>query len=470
MRDMMAKPEFVTVEAEQQLLGALLVDNRVMDRISGMLSADHFYDPLHREIWTICAGRIAKGHLASPVTIKVAMEGHEGLAQVGGPAYLARLAGASIAGTMAPDYARLIFEAWVRRELASKLDEARLGLGGDDLPVLIAKLQHALEAVPQVEGGETTYSMMSAVTEAVRGAVAAYSGTASYLSTGLTALDAIVRGLAPGDLMILGGTTSMGKTSVALEIARHVSTAGNKGVAFVSLEMSREQLATRLISASARVPYSDIRNADQMEEAAFRSWVEKSREVGAAAMQIVPKHVRDIPSIHAACKRARNQMGEGAPLSLIVVDYAQLVRGEGKTRYEQMTSVSIGLKTLAGLMGCPVIGLVQLSRDIGFRDDKRPQLSDIKETGQFENDADQVVFCHREDYWLERAGPRVGKNGDITAEARADWESDLTAARNKMELIVRKNRHGRLATAQVGFHAPTNRFWSLADDRRDWDE
>jgi replicative DNA helicase len=176
-------------------------------------------------------------------------------------------------------------------------------------------------------------------------------------------------------------------------------------------------------------------------------------------MRIIPKHIRDIAAGHAALRRVKREFGND--LAAVFVDYAQLVRGQGKSRYEQMTDVSIGLKTIAGMLECPVIALVQLDRNIGERENRRPQLSDIKETGQFENDADQVVFCHREEYWLERAGPKPGRDGKISADARADWEADLAAARNLMEIIVRKNRHGRLATATAGFHAPTNRFWTL---------
>jgi replicative DNA helicase len=446
------------IEAEQQLLGAILIDNANGPKVADVLRAEHFFDPVHAEIYRVAQARIAKGHLASPVAMKAALEHHDGLKDLGGPGYLARLAGSAVSEWAAREYAGLIVEQSLKRDVERLVTAAKEGLRREGLAEVVLRLQHGLQALPEVKGDESTYSLLHAVTEAVKQANEAYQGRTTYLATGIPALDKIIRGLAPGDLMILGGSTSMGKTATALEIATNVANEG-KAVAFVSLEMSKEQLATRMISARSRVPYSALRDAHQMDEKDFRSFVEAAREVSLGAMRIIPKHIRDIPAIHAACKRAGDEMGK--PLSLIVVDYAQLVRGEGKTRYEQMTSVSIGLKTLGGMLNCPVVALVQLSRDIGFRDDKRPQLSDIKETGQFENDADQVVFCHRESYWLQRQGPKLTKDGKVTPEAEADHAADLKRHQNRMELIVRKNRHGRLALAEVGFHDATNRFWPL---------
>lgn len=253
----------------------------------------------------------------------------------------------------------------------------------------------------------------------------------------------------------------MGKTSLALEIAANVALKQGKGVCFVSLEMTKEELATRMASSISRVPYASLRSASDMSEGDFRKWVEASRQVVDGNMHIVPKHVRDIPGIHAAARKVQRMMGD--KLAIVIVDYAQLVRAAGKGRYEQMTDVSIGIKHMAGMLGVPVIALCQLSRDIGQRDDKRPQLSDIKESGQFENDADQVIFCHREGYWLQRQGPKLDKAGAVSDKAKLEWEADLQACKNTMELIVRKNRHGRLGTAQVGFHDATGRFWKLGE-------
>ena len=460
MKDMAQEPAvFGVIEAEQQLLGAILLDNTCYDRVSDILKAEHFADPLHARIFDICARRIAAGHLVSPVALRPILESDPGLAAVGGPRYLVRMAGASVSGSMSRAYAEIIIEQACRRALHGASQEALKGLEvGEGSGEVRTRLLEAISRLPEPAGSESTQSIAKAMMAAVDRAVKTYQGEVSYLQTGVPGLDRIIRGLAPGNMTILGGATSMGKTSLALEIAANVALRQSKGVAFVSLEMAEEELATRMASSIARVPYSDIRDAANMEEDAFRKWIEASQKVGDAKLRIVPKYVRDVAAIHAAVRRADREMGG---LSLVIVDYAQLVQGKGNSRYEQMTNVSIGLKLMAGLIGVPVIALVQLGRDLMMREDHRPQLSDIKETGQYENDADQVIFCHREAYYLERKGPNVAKNGEISAEARADWEADLARTRNVMELIVRKNRHGRLASAEVGFHAATNRFWEI---------
>ena len=450
---------FHNIEAEQAVLGAVLVDNRALDQVGDLLITDFFADPVHQRIYDLAAGRIRKGHLVSPITMKMDLESDEGLRALGGPAYLGRLAGAAMVSGVR-EYAKLIVEAAARRALHTAALQAgeRLRIGEDSQTVKMAVL-HALQSLPEGMADQSSYSLAMAMTEATEQAVKAYHGQSSLLKTGVTVLDHVIRGLAPGDFCLLPGATSMGKTSLALEIASKVAYRG-QGVAFVSLEMDRQQLATRMASAISRVPYTDLRDPSEMPEEDFRKWIEATAKVAEGSMRIIPRHVRDIPAIHAAVSRAGLDF-KGGKADLVVIDYAQLVRGQGKGRYEQMTEVSIGLKHLAAMLAVPVIALCQLSRSIGDRDDKRPQLSDIKETGQFENDADQVVFCHREGYWLQRQGPRLDKAGQITDQAKTEWKADLAAVQNVMELIVRKNRHGRLATAEVGFHDATGRFWDL---------
>lgn len=449
------------IEAEQQLLGSILCDNSVFDLVSDIIEVDHFFDPVHQRIFQLAKSRITREHLVSPVTLKITMEGDEGLKQLGGPSYLVRMAGAAISKYAAREYAKVIVEGSVRRRIAEASTGALDALqGGVDAGEVRSGLLHALYALPEGHSEHSSVSLLKAVTKSIHQANEAYQGNATFLKTGIPALDVIIKGLGPGDVMLLGGATSMGKSSLALEIAGNVAIKQRKHVGFWSLEMSDDQLATRMQSAWSRVPYAAIRDAATMEEDDFRKWVDAGKEIGTAPMRIIPKHIRDIAAGHAAMRRVKRELA--GQLDLAIVDYAQLIRGTGKSRFEQMTEVSIGLKTLAGMLECPLIALVQLSRTIGERDDKRPQLSDIKETGQFENDADQVVFCHREGYWLERQGPKLDKAGQITDGARSDWEADVRSVKNVMEIIVRKNRHGRLATAQVGFHDATNRFWDLS--------
>ncbi len=457
------KSEEIATTAEQQVLGAILLDNALFDRVSDVLNEEHFLDPVHARIFKICKARITKGHLASAPALGPIMQDDEGLRQLGGQRYLLRLAGAAISPQHVRDYARLVVEHAVRRRIGDAARDALSRLeAGEDAAEVRAALQLCLYALPEDAGQESSLSFLRAMTDAVVSANEAYQGNTTFLKTGVEPLDRVLRGLAPGDLMLLGGATSMGKTSLALEIAANVSIDQNKRVGFWSMEMSADQLATRLASRRSRVPYAAVRDAGTMEEADFRKWIEAAREIEFAGLRIVPKYIRDMPAGHAAMRRIKREFG--GQLDLVVVDYAQLIRGMGKSRFEQMTDVSMGLKTLAGLLECPLIALVQLSRDIGMRDDKRPQLSDIKETGQFENDADQVVFCHREGYWMERQGAKPGKDGNVSREAQVQFEADLAAVKNVMEIIVRKNRHGRLATCQVGFHDATNRFWTLAHD------
>ena len=451
------------VAAEQQVLGAILLDNTLFDRVSDIMGPEHFADPVHARVFSICASRITKGHLASAPALAPIMLDDDGLKQLGGPAYLVRLAGSALSPQLIRDYARVVVEHSCRRALLEAAqDTASRISAGDDAAEVKAALQQALYAIPEDAGQESSVSFLSATTKPMQQANEAFQGHTTFLKTGVEVLDRVLRGLAPGDLMLLGGATSMGKTSLALEIAGNVAIKQRLPVGFWSLEMTDDQLATRMASAVSRIPYSAVRDAGTMEPDDFRKWVDAVASIETAPMRIVPKHIRDLAAGHAAMRRIKREFA--GQLSLVIVDYAQLVRGQGKSRFEQMTDVSIGLKALAGLLECPVIGLVQLSRDIGQRDDKRPQLTDIKETGQFENDADQVVFCHREGYWLERQGPKAGKDGTVSEQSRIEHEADLKAMRNVMELIVRKNRHGRLATCQVGFHDATNRFWTLGHD------
>jgi replicative DNA helicase len=453
----MNKPTLSSIEAEQQLLGSIMLANDRLDLVSDILQASHFFDPLHGFLFDLCKSRITAGHLCSPVSLPPLMG--ERLQPVGGPAYLARMAGASVSSAMIRDYAKIIVDMAARRSVQEAAQSAIDGLsGGVGTGEVSAALSAALAALPETGGEESTYSLGASVVSAMDQAVRAYQGEAEYLKTGVAALDETIKGLAPGDMCIIGGATSMGKTSLALEIAHNVAKSG-KGVCFVSLEMMRQDLANRMACSIARVPYADLREPGKMSEGDFRKYIEASQHLLDLPFRIVPRHVRDMAAVHAAVRRAKREMNGN--LGLVVIDYAQLIRGTGKDRYQQMTEVSVGIKALAGLLEVPVIPLVQLSRDIGNRDDKRPHLSDIKETGQFENDADQVIFCHRESYWLERQGPTVGKDGKVSTSAHADWEADMTACRNLMEVIVRKNRHGPLATCQVGFHPPTNRFWRL---------
>ena len=468
MTDQSAMPETMphSIEAEQMLLGCIMAENKTWPIVGGILTTDDFYEPTHGRIWSVLKSRISRNHLADATTLWAAMGDDAGLKELGGLTYLARMVGISVAPRYAKDYADIIRDKSARRHVKRSVESAKSALDGvDPVEVTVARLQADLMGVPQASGQESSVSILSATTRMIERQNLAYQGEEILLKTGLDPLDRIIGGLDAGDLMLLGGSTSMGKTAVAGEISHRIATRG-LGVAYVSLEMEDVQIATRITSTLSGVPYAAMRDAGQVEEKDFRKWVDRAKRVATLPIQIIPKNIRDVAAVHAAAERAKVELGDGTPLSLLVVDYAQLLRAEGKGRYEQMTNVSIGLKTIAGMLKIPVIALVQLDRKMGERDDRRPNLSDIKETGQFENDADVVVFCHREQYYLERQGPKVGKDGRISEDARADWEADMAAHKNRIELIVRKMRQGQLGVAEMGFHAPTNRFWNLGDSQQ----
>lgn len=453
-------PQLFSIEAEQQVLGACLIDNDRVAKVADILRPEHFFDPLHADMWRHILARVTKRHLASPITLKADFQNDTRMSDVGGVGYIARMAGAVVAGGAVRDIATEIIQWAAKRALNEALLIGTDELPNEELGNVVARLQIAIRALPEAEGEETSISLMTATTSAIRDANEMWSGERTLAKTGIPELDAILHGLGRGDLMLLGGATSMGKTATAVHIAKSYAMSGQP-VVYWSLEMRHDQIANRIIASNAGLNYALMRDPTQLSEADFRKWVEKSRDVAQGAMQIIPTRIRDIGAGLSAIEYARDRLGG---LSLVVVDYAQLVRGQGKSRFEQMSDVATSLKTLGGLLDVPVIALVQLDRKIGEREDTRPQLSDIKESGQFENDADQVVFCHREGYWLQRRGPAVNKAGVVTDEARADFEADMSRHKNRMELIVRKNRHGKLATATVGFHAPTNRIWSLQEE------
>jgi replicative DNA helicase len=451
--------------AETQLVGRALLDQSIVDRVGDVINETNFQNPVHKRIWAIIANRHRNGHPANLVAVAQIIGDDPDLEKLGGKGYLVSASTKAVGYIDPRETAQMMIEGQCRFMLRDSAEKALSSIKtGMDSQEVSAGLLTGIASLPETRGRESSFSLARSVTDAVTQTHEAYHGRATFLKTGIGALDDILRGLAPGDLCLLGGTTSMGKTATAIEIAANVAFSDEPGGAvFWSLEMWHTEIANRIIAARSSVAYSDLRDASKLDEKQFGQYVKHAQDVEKGRLRVVPKNVRDMAAGHAAIKRAAQDMGPKCPLRLVVVDYAQLVRGEGKSRYEQMTNVSIGLKSLAGVLGVPVIALVQLDRSIGEREDRRPHLFDIKETGQFENDADQVVFCNREEYWLQRMGPKA-RNGSISAEAQADWEADKAAAKNKMELIVRKNRHGRVGMSEVGFHAPTNRFWSLAGE------
>lgn len=462
------------VEAEQQLLGAILINNDVFDRISSLVKADHFYEPVHARIFEVASARIVKNALASPVTLKAFLEDDAGLKELGGPAYLVRLAGAAISAFAARDYAQMIYDLAVRRELIAL---------GRDIAARAAKVDVASEPREQiVEAEQRLYklgeqgvaergfqSFLKAVTDAVNVANAAYQrdGGLAGVSTGLIDLDKKLGGLHRSDLLILAGRPSMGKTSLATNIAFNVAKAYKRGrlpdgsegavnggvVGFYSLEMSAEQLAARILSEAAEVPSEQIRRGD-MTETEFRRFVEAAKALEACPLYIDDTPALPISQLAARARRLKRTHG----LDVLVVDYLQLVRPATAkdSRVNEVSEITQGLKAIAKELDIPVIALSQLSRQVESREDKRPQLSDLRESGSIEQDADVVMFVYRDEYYREREKP-----GDDNLEAMAKWQEAMERVHGKAELIIGKQRHGPIGTVELSFEGRFTRFGNL---------
>jgi replicative DNA helicase len=462
------------IEAEQQLLGAILTNNDVYDRIASKVKPEHFYDPVHRRIFEVAAARIQKNALASPVTLKGFFEDDAGLRELGGPAYLVRLAGAALSAYAAGDYAQMIYDLAVRRELIAL---------GRDITARAAKADIASEPRDQItEAEQRLYtlgeqgvsergfqSFLKAAVDAVNMANAAYKrgGGLSGISTGLADLDRKLGGLHPSDLLILAGRPSMGKTSLATNIAFNIAKAHRRGrrddgsegtvqggvVGFFSLEMSAEQLAARILSEASEVPSEQIRRGD-MTEGEFHRFVDAAK-----ALESCPLFIDDTPALPVSQVAARaRRLKRTHGLDILVVDYLQLLRGSSKeNRVQEVSEITQALKAIAKELNIPVIALSQLSRQVENRDDKRPQLSDLRESGSIEQDADVVMFVYRDEYYREREKP-----GDHELEKMAAWQAVMEQVHGRAEVIIGKQRHGPIGTVELSFEGRFTRFGNLA--------
>ncbi|MBI1418452.1 MAG: replicative DNA helicase [Limimaricola sp.] len=477
-----------SIEAEQQLLGAILTNNDIFDRVAELIGPQHFYDPVHARIFETAAARIAKNALASPVTLKAFLEDDEGLKALGGPAYLVRLAGAAISAFAARDYAQMILDFATRRALIQV---------GRDISAKATKVEVASEPKEQIveaeqalyrlaEQGTTSsgfQSFLAAVTDAVKVANAAYQrdGGLAGVATGLADLDTRLGGLHRSDLLILAGRPSMGKTALATNIAFNIAKAYRKGrlpdgregtvnggvVGFFSLEMSAEQLATRILSEACQVPSDDIRRGKlNMEE--FRRFVAAAKELESCPLYIDDTAALPIAQLAARARRLKRTHG----LDLLVVDYLQLIRGSGRSenRVNEISEISMGLKAIAKELDIPVLALSQLSRQVESREDKRPQLSDLRESGSIEQDADVVMFVFREEYYKSREKP-----GDHETEKMAKWQAEMEQLHGKAEVIIGKQRHGPIGTVDLSFEGRFTKFgnlikpWQQGADTRGFD-
>ena len=463
-----------SIEAEQQLLGAILTNNDLFDRVAQILRAEHFYDPVHARIFETAAARIAKNNLASPVTLKAFLEDDAGLAELGGPAYLMRLAGAAISSFAVRDYAEMIYDLAIRRELIDVGNEiaakaARVEVQSEPKEQIVEAEQKLYALAEQGQTEQGFQSFLTAVTDAVKVANAAYQreGGLAGVSTGLIDMDKKLGGLHRSDLLILAGRPSMGKTSLATNVAFNIARAYKKGitssgeegavdggvVGFFSLEMSAEQLASRILSEVAEIPSNQIRRGD-FTEGEFRRIVDAAKELEAAPLFIDDTPALPISQLAARARRLKRTHG----LDALFVDYLQLVRGTGRSenRVNEISEITMGLKAIAKELDIPVVSLSQPSRQVENREDKRPQLSDLRESGSIEQDADVVMFVFREEYYKEREKP-----GDHELDKMAIWQEEMERLHGKAEVVIGKQRHGPIGTVELSFEGQFTRFGNL---------
>ena len=466
------------IEAEQALLGAILYDNAAYERLSDRLQARHFFEPFHGRLFAAIEEHIKKGQLAEPIVLMERFRRDPAFEELGGLRYLADLVDRAPPAANAADYGRVIYDLALRRDL--------IRIGGEIAAT--AQQDVETEARDQIEGAEQqlynlaetggTSNGFVPFADALHGAVEmaaeafARDGGLAGVSTGLIDLDQRLGGLHPSDLLILAGRPSMGKTALATNIAFHVArsyawepqpdgtrkTVNGGVVAFFSLEMSAEQLAMRLLAEVSGVSSDRLRKGE-IDAAEFGRIRDAALEIQESPLYIDATGGLSIAKLTARARRLKRQVG----LDLIVVDYLQLVTTDGSkgdNRVQEVSAITQGMKALAKELSVPIIALSQLSRKVEEREDKRPQLSDLRESGSIEQDADAVMFVFRESYYLGRAEPREGTPEHMT------WQEEMDRVHGLAEVIIGKQRHGPIGTVRLSFDEDRTKFGNLARDGR----
>lgn len=465
-------------EAEAALLGAILVNNEAYDRVSDFLKPAHFFLPQHTKLYEIMGEMIKANKVATPITVKTFFEVNETIGDMPVAQYLLRLHGEAATIINIYDYAQMIYDLAQRRQLID-LGENLVNQAYDspvDFPPSkqIEEAEKQLFSLAETGSSDSGFGAFSgAVREAINMATAAYQrdGGLSGMSTGLNDIDKKMGGLQSSDLIVLAGRPGMGKTALATNIAFNiakkwrgmenddgsVSTEDGGIVGFFSLEMSSEQLATRIIAEQAGVSSSKIRRGEVSDDEFERV------SVVAQQMQSTPLYIDEtgglnIAQLAARARRLKRQKG----LDLLIIDYIQLLSGSSKkaneNRVQEITEITTRLKALAKELAVPVLALSQLSRQVESREDKRPQLSDLRESGSIEQDADVVVFVYRDEYYLKNKEPEIGTPDHVT------WQEEMERKHGLAEVIIGKQRHGPTGTVQLQFDSEITRFGDLIQD------
>jgi replicative DNA helicase len=475
------------IEAEAALLGALMIDNRLAEDIQLKLRPDHFHEPVHGRVYEAILKLVDRNMVANPVTLRPLFEADESMRALGGPGYLAQLTGSGAALIGARDFATQIYELallraliGVGREMVEKAVDTSESI---DPKSQIEEAEVALYRVAE-EGGEqgSVKSFGQATKLAVEQAERALNsgGHLSGITTGLDSLNTKIGGLHRSDLLILAGRPGMGKTSLATNIAFNaarrlvrdredgIEDAKSVGaaVAFFSLEMSADQLATRILAEQSGISSENLRMG-KISQQDFRNLAR-----AAADLEALPLYIDDTPGLTIAALRTRaRRLKRQRGIGLIVVDYLQLLQGSARSsdnRVNEISEISRGLKTLAKELHVPVLALSQLSRAVEQREDKRPQLSDLRESGSIEQDADIVMFVFREDYYVAAREPKGGAEGDNAKvfESHQEWAREMESVFGLAEVIIAKQRHGATGRVKMKFDAKITRFSDLAEDGR----
>jgi len=456
------------IEAEQAVIASVLVSNDIYDEISPIVDAQKFFDPVHVKLYETIEILISKGLLANPITLKNYFENNEGLKELGGQEYLIKITKFSTSVKQAIDYAKIVQEMHIRRELIkisqSILDESStdrdVGTSGD---IIIQNAEKSLFDL--AERGHFNQSFMkfdNALKQTIEMAKSAYQNEEGLVGvpTGLTDLDSRLGGLHKQDLVIIAGRPSMGKTALATNIAfhaaRNIEKKGDKStIAFFSLEMSSEQLSTRILSEQSRIRSNDIRRG-KVSEKEFEQFIETSKNIFNLPLFIDETPAITIAAISNRSRRIKRLFG----LELIIVDYIQLMRSSGKKEYnrvQEISEITQGLKALAKELNVPVLALSQLSRAVEQRDDKKPQLADLRESGSIEQDADVVMFVFRQAYYLQNKEPTVG------SIEHAEWQTKMNEISHLADIMISKQRHGPTGNVKVEFEAMYTKFKDLVN-------
>ena len=453
------------IEAEQSVIGSILLNNEIFDEINLLIASKNFYDPMHQKIFMAIEKLIYSGMLANPITLKNYFENEKDELNV--PNYLVKITKFSTSSRQAIEYSKLIYDLYVKRELI-KISEniihtAKLNDLDNDGKSIIENFEKSLFDL--AEKGSFSSSLVKfdeAMKMTIEMASSAYKNEEGIVGvpTGLTDLDYRLGGLHKSDLLIIAGRPSMGKTALATNIAfnaaKKIQNDGRKStIAFFSLEMSSEQLSTRILAEQSRIKSNDIRTGKISEEQ-FDKFIETSKNISE-----LPLYVDETPaiSIAALSNRAR-RIKRLYGLDMVVVDYIQLMKASNfrEGRVQEISEITQGLKALAKELSVPVLALSQLSRAVEHRDDKKPQLSDLRESGSIEQDADVVMFVYREAYYLQGKEPRIA-----TVE-HAEWQAKMNDISHLAEIIIGKQRHGPTGNVMLEFEAMFTKFKDLQNN------